>query len=84
MFANTNILTDDECETLINSQEHPIPWNKEYELCAGKKHQFPKSMISFTRKRKRKSSIKEEIQKGKEGLLHVFCSNPIKGNLLLL
>ena len=35
-------------------------FNKDYELCVGKKHQFPKSMMTFRRARKKSSQFKKE------------------------
>jgi len=66
LFANMNLLTDQECETLFKHEGAYLLWNKEYEICVGKKHQFPKHMISFRRKRKRKAKKKEEEKQAKE------------------
>jgi len=71
MFANLNILTDEECEKLFKYQvakdkSSDMSWNREYEICTGKKHVFPKSAISLLRKRKKKKVNKEEEEKAKK------------------
>jgi len=76
MFANLNILTDEECEKLIEYQKamkkkkkedySDLSWNREYEICTGKKHMFPKQAQSLLRKRKKKSVRKEEEEKAKK------------------
>jgi len=71
MFANLNILTDEECEKLFKYQvaenKHAnMGWNREYEICTGKKHKFPKKAQSLLRKRKKKKVYKEEQEKAKK------------------
>ena len=41
-------------------------FNKNYELCVGKKNQFPKSLISFRRIRKKSSQYKKEKEDAKK------------------
>ena len=49
--ANVNILTDEECKTLLerifDGGTEEIGLNLDYELCAQKKHPFPNSLLSF-------------------------------------
>ena len=71
MYANMNLLTDEECELLLSKYNDEkigksMDWNREYELCIGKKHSFPKHLISFQRKQKKPESRKAEIQKAKQ------------------
>ena len=35
-------------------------FNKRWELCVGKKNKFPKELLSFRRKRKKKAQYKKE------------------------
>ena len=37
-------------------------FNRKYELCAGKKNEFPKGLMSFRRRRKKLSQYKKEIE----------------------
>ena len=41
-------------------------FNKKFELCVGKKNQFPKSLMSFRRKRKRSSQYEKEKEDAKK------------------
>ena len=66
MFANMNLLTDKECEVLFSYDGDKLKWNKEYEICVGKKHKFPKELISFTRKKKKKGRGRKEYRKAKK------------------
>ena len=65
MYANLNILNNKECQTLIvninKKRESAIQWNKDWEICAGKKHEFPKTPITFHRYPKRKLKYKLPI-----------------------
>ena len=70
MFANLNILNNEECGELLKNQASledsaDLGWNKDYELCTGKKHQFPKSSISFRRVKKKAGVKKEEKKQAK-------------------
>jgi len=66
LFANMNLLTDQECKTLMKDDGKYLMWNKEYEICVGKKHKFPKHMISFRRKRKKRGTQENERKDAKE------------------
>jgi len=73
LFANVNLLTDKECEELLKNgaagedkKGDYLKWNREYEICVGKKHVFPKHMISFIRRKKRKHMKEDEKAKVKE------------------
>ena len=69
MYANINVLEDDECEVLFQPKGgslEAVGYNKEYEICVGKKHPFPKSVISFTRKTKRKKMIQKQKAEAKK------------------
>ena len=69
MYANLNVLEDNECEVLFQPKggsKVAVGYNKDYEICVGKKHPFPKSVISFTRKTKRKSMIKKQKAEAKK------------------
>ena len=37
-------------------------FNRKYELCAGKKNEFPESLLTFRRRRKKSSQYKKEIE----------------------
>ena len=55
MYTNLNILQKEECQYLFESlkkSDADVQWNKEYEICAGKKHKFPKTGEKFLRKKK--------------------------------
>ena len=41
-------------------------FNKRYELCVGKKNQFPESLIAFRRVRKKDSQYKKEKEDAKK------------------
>ena len=41
-------------------------FNRKYELCVGKKNQFPKSLMSFRRIRKKASQYKKEKEDAKK------------------
>ena len=41
-------------------------FNSKYELCVGKKNQFPKSMMAFKRVRKNFSQYKRELEDAKK------------------
>ena len=62
------MLTDEECETLIDACPacQGIGYVKKYEFCAGKKHEFPASMLSFTRKKKRLNVWKQQRRDAKK------------------
>ena len=71
MIANLNILNDDECAELfknLNKKKNTIKlfWNKEYEICTGKKRQFPKSNWRFLRKEKTEKELDEEKEAAKK------------------
>ena len=69
MFANMNLLTDEECEEVFKPHgggKRAIMLNTEYDICVGKKHPFPHSVISFQRKNKRKTQISKEKTEAKE------------------
>ena len=71
MFANLNILTDEECDKLFKHQigedeSADMSWNKDYEICTGKKHKFPTAANALLRKRKKKKQFKMEEEKAKE------------------
>ena len=69
MYANLNVLEDKECEVLFHPKggsKEAVGLNKEYEICVGKKHSFPHSIISFMRKTKRKSLIQKERNEAKK------------------
>jgi len=71
MIANLNILNDEECEILFKNREKKknsirLEWNKEYEICTGKKHQFPKSNWRFLRKKKSNKTLVAEKAIAKE------------------
>ena len=75
MFANLNILNNDECETLLRSQDasedsNIQPWNKEHEICVGKKHPFPKPVLRFSRIVKRRTERLKEMQRAEERMCH--------------
>ena len=40
-------------------------YNKKYEMCVGKKSQFPKDLMSFRRVRKSKSTYDKEMREAK-------------------
>jgi len=72
MFANLNLLTNEECATLIRHDEtKPIDekvnmeWNKEYEICTGKKNKFPKhlTMVRTRRTKKERKELKAKAKK---------------------
>ena len=70
MYGNLNILTDDECTTLIDRTIDGgtvgVGLNLEYEICAGKKHPFPNSLLSFKRKKKKMNTYQKEIKEMKK------------------
>ena len=69
MFANMNILTDEECEIMfkpMGGSKQAILLNNRYDICAGKKHPFPHSIISFERRKKRRSAISKEKSEAKK------------------
>ena len=73
MYANLNILNDEECGTLLKHQKSiegsaELGWNKEYELCTGKKHQFPAPSLSFRRVKKKDGQKDEEKKQAKESM----------------
>ena len=59
---NSEYKEDSEYE----EESEPVKWNKENELCAGKKHQIPKPAISFKRIKKEYGKREEEEEKAKE------------------
>ena len=64
MYANMNILTDEECTELFKPHgggKEAMSLNLEYELCVGKKHSFPHSIISFQRRKKSAARQKKEL-----------------------
>ena len=67
-----NLLTDEECNTLFKPHggaEKVMSLNPEYEICVGKKHSFPHSLISYHRKNKsKKYQDKEKAEAVKYGL----------------
>merc|ERR1740131_397577 len=74
-FTNMNLLNDDECKELAKratvtqearNKNGNLGINYETEICAGKKHNFPKDITSFERKKKRKKKIKEEEEQAKK------------------
>jgi len=73
MYANLNILTDEECSTLFKYQinknnDSDLFWNKDYEICTGKKHKFPLGAWQLIRRKKRKNEKKKdkkELEKAK-------------------
>jgi len=71
MIANLNILNDDECAELfknLNKKKNAanLFWNKEYEICTGKKRQFPKSNWRFLRKEKTEKELNKEKEAAKK------------------
>ena len=76
MYANLNILTNEECEVLISQKEHlgHLMFNKEYEICAGKKHKEPQDGIVFQRKPKPMSLLKQERELKATGMFFIHCS----------
>jgi len=70
MSANLNILTDKECNVLIDAmpkgRRKVMNWNEKYEFCAGKKHSFPKKMYTFKRLKKKQETINEERASAKK------------------
>ena len=67
MYVNLNILTDEECEKLFKYQELEwMNWNKDYEICTGRKHKFPAQAQSLIRKKKGKKQFKREEEKAKK------------------
>ena len=66
MYGNLNILTDDECTTLLDGKTEEMGLNFKYEICAGKKHPFPNSLLSFQRKKKRMTTYKKEVEEVKK------------------
>ena len=71
MYANVNILTDEECTRLFKPHGggEEVDLNLEYEICVGKKHSFPHSIISYHRKLKsKKYRDKEKSEAVKYGL----------------
>ena len=67
MYADQNLLTDKECQDLINLlPKDEISINSDYELCGGKKHAFPNAMISFHRKKKKKITLQREKEEAKK------------------
>ena len=70
-FVNLNILTDDECEKLFEYQKakddgvDTLNWNKDYEICTGKKHKFPQKLL-VKRGYKASKVLKEEQEKAKK------------------
>ena len=96
MFASLNLLNNDECETLLRSQDasedsNNQPWNKEREICVGKKHKFPKPVLMFSRIKKTRNKRQEEMQRAKESMCHklqiskdfIFFLLKLKWGLLL-
>ena len=67
-FANMNMLTDEECDTLIKDCPacQGMGYMKKYEFCAGKKHLFPPGMLSFVRRKKSKKFLKKEKANAKK------------------
>jgi len=85
MYANLNILMDEECETLFNHSKAfdkkndantDMSLNKEYEICTGKKHKFPADGISFVRRKKKKAV--REAEKAKATKLGLKGLKPTK------
>ena len=52
-----------------NGPTFNLRYNPEWELCVGKKHEFPKQMLSLERERKNDSRIEEERKLAKKGEL---------------
>ena len=65
--SNLNILDDDYCQTLLRGKQkkQSLELNHELEICTGKKIPFPKSLISFTRRKKRKTILKKQKDEAK-------------------
>ena len=57
-----------------------LHWNKEYEICAGKKNKFPKHSVTMVRKLRTKKKMKKLREKAMKSLL--FLSNDILYTLL--
>merc|ERR1712142_1194906 len=81
MYANLNILTDEECETLFKysidaNKYSDMQFNKEYEICTGKKHRFPAEGVSFVRHKKKKEIL--EAEKAKAAQLGLKGLKPTK------
>ena len=58
MYTNLNILQKEECQYLfknLKTSDIHVHWNKEYEICAGKKHKFPNAGVHFLRQKKTRS-----------------------------
>ena len=71
MYVNLNILTDEECEKLFKYQiaedeSADMSWNKDYEICTGRKHKFPAQAQSLIRKKKGKKQFKREEDEAKK------------------
>ena len=76
MIANLNILNDEECEILFKNQEKKkgaihLEWNKEYEICTGKKHQFPNANWRFLRKKKSNKTLEADKAAAEERKVQV-------------
>ena len=67
-YANLNLLTDEECSTLLDSTKTRkiVAWNEKYEFCVGKKHSFPRKMIAFKRVKKKTETLKSERASSKK------------------
>ena len=69
--SNLNILQDEECTIFQGGNKRKLlRFNNEFEICAGKKLPFPKSMLSFTRRSKKRQIIKKQKDEARMLQLH--------------
>ena len=65
-----NLLTDVECklldDNLLKKYGTVLGRNSKYELCTGKKHSFPKEMMSFKRTKKRLKTRAKDFKDSKK------------------
>merc|ERR1712054_268619 len=68
-YCNDACRDDKECEIMfkpMGGSKQAILLSNKYDICAGKKHPFPHSIISFERRKKRKSAIAKEKSEAKK------------------
>ena len=52
--------------------KNTVVWNMDWEICAGKKREFPKTPITFHRHSKSQEKYEEELQKAIKGNCTLF------------
>ena len=68
MYANLNLLTKEECATLIAAAklDDTLSLNEDYEFCAGKKHREPGNGLKYKRRPKSPDLMAAAVELQKE------------------